>query len=91
MKQLVKTNTFGFNVKRREEFSCTLRTAHQDEAKGQAWFSVASLRWGPRRMPGRPARGRRCSEVVWTRRDGLRVSDLQPPFLYLVNVSVYVL
>lgn len=37
MKQLIKTNIFGVNIKRkREEFFWALKTAYDDDAQGKA-------------------------------------------------------
>lgn len=40
MKQLIKTNIFGFIKRKREEFFWALKTAYDDDAQGKALGSV---------------------------------------------------
>lgn len=83
MKQLIKTSIFGFNVKRREEFSHALRMAHQDDAKGSTGLSLIAVRAGFLQDACKDQWEEGWSQALLRdglnlARQGIRVNDLQP-------------
>lgn len=70
MKWLIKTNTLGFHVERREERSGARRMAHADDAQEKALGSVWDSLWrGSCRCWQRAARGRHCCRTAWAWQD----------------------